>query len=62
MYDKYSIRWGYRPILDAATPEAERPTLDQWIREHEGDPMYMFGDPSGVDHDPADRGTSATTR
>ena len=50
VYDNYSIRWGYRPILDAATPEAERPTLDQWIREHEGDPLYMFGDPSSVDY------------
>jgi Met-zincin/Domain of unknown function (DUF5117)/Domain of unknown function (DUF5118) len=49
VYDKYSIRWGYRPILDAASPEAERPTLDQWVREHEGDPMYMFGDATGMD-------------
>jgi len=50
VYDLYSIRWGYRPILDAATPDAERPTLDRWIREHEGDPMYLFGDPSSVDY------------
>ena len=48
-YDKYSIAWGYRPILDAHTPDAERPTLDAWIREHEGDPLYRFGDPSGTD-------------
>ncbi len=48
-YDIYSIRWGYRPIPGAATPDAERPTLDRWIREHESDPMYRFGDPSGVD-------------
>jgi len=49
VYDKYSIRWGYRPIIDANSPDAERPTLDAWIREHEGDPMYMFGDPSSID-------------
>jgi hypothetical protein len=49
VYDLYSIRWGYRPILDAASPDAERPTLDRWIREHEGDPMYMFGDATGMD-------------
>jgi hypothetical protein len=49
VYDLYSIRWGYRPILDASSPEAERPTLDRWVREHEGDPMYMFGDATGMD-------------
>jgi hypothetical protein len=48
-YDKYSIRWGYRPILDARTPDAEQATLDQWIRERENDPVYRFGDPSGTD-------------
>jgi hypothetical protein len=50
VYDKYSIRWGYRPILDAAMPDDERPTLDRWIREHEADPMYRFGDPSSIDY------------
>ncbi|HEX9727318.1 MAG TPA: zinc-dependent metalloprotease [Gemmatimonadales bacterium] len=49
VYDKYAIRWGYRPILEAATPDAERPILDRWVREHEGDPMYMFGNPSSID-------------
>lgn len=48
-YDKYSIAWGYRPILDATTPDAEKKTLDQWIRAKENDPMYRFGDPSGTD-------------
>ena len=48
-YDDYSIKWGYRPILDAPTPDAELPTLDAWIREHEDDPVYWFGDPSGID-------------
>ncbi len=48
-YDLYAINWGYRPILDARTPDAEVATLDQWIRAHAGDPMYRFGDPSGTD-------------
>lgn len=48
-YDKYSIAWGYRPILDAATPDAEVPTLDKWIQEKAGDPMYRFGDANGTD-------------
>jgi hypothetical protein len=49
VYDTYSIRWGYRPIPGAATPDAEKATLDRWIKEHEGDPRYRFGDPSQVD-------------
>lgn len=49
VYDKYAISWGYRPILTAKTPDAEKPTLDTWIMEHSGDPMYRFGDPSGTD-------------
>jgi len=49
IYDTYAIRWGYRPIPGATTPDAEKPTLDRWIREHENDPHYRFGDPSGVD-------------
>ena len=42
IYDKYAIEWGYRPILDK-TAEEEKPILDSWIKEHEGDPMYRFG-------------------
>jgi hypothetical protein len=48
-YDLYSIRWGYRPIVNATSSDAERTTLDQWIREHEGDPIYRFGDGSSID-------------
>ena len=43
VYDKYSIKWGYRPILDAKSPNDEKATLDKWILEHAGDPMYRFG-------------------
>jgi hypothetical protein len=42
VYDKYSISWGYRPILDKSAEE-EKPVLNQWIMEHAGDPMYRFG-------------------
>jgi hypothetical protein len=48
-YDKYSIIWGYRPIPDAQSPDEEKQTLDQWIREREDDPIYRFGDPSTWD-------------
>ena len=39
VYDKYAIEWGYRPILEAKTPDEEKKTLDSWILKHEGDPM-----------------------
>ncbi|MHA7131919.1 zinc-dependent metalloprotease [Algoriphagus namhaensis] len=50
-YDKYAVAWGYRPILDAATPEDELPTLDQWITEKKGDPVYRYGR-QGNSYDP----------
>ena len=48
-YDVHAIEWGYRPILDA---EAERPTLNAWIREHEDDPAYFYGRSTGGRIDP----------
>jgi hypothetical protein len=48
-YDDYSIMWGYRPIPEAGSPDAERETLDRWIRERYDDPMYHFGDRSLID-------------
>ncbi len=48
-YDIYSVRWGYRPIPDAASPEDERPTLHKWILDTGDDPVYRFGDPSQAD-------------
>ncbi len=43
VYDTYAINWGYRLIPGADTPEAEKATLDKWIAEKAGDPMYEFG-------------------
>ncbi|MCG1037337.1 zinc-dependent metalloprotease [Polaribacter sargassicola] len=66
-YDKYSISWGYRPILDK-TAEEEKPILDSWILEHAGDPMYRFGrqqfgvvDPSSQTEDLGDDAVKAST-
>ena len=42
IYDKYAIGWGYRPILDKSDKE-EKETLDSWILEHAGNPLYRFG-------------------
>ncbi len=67
VYDKYSIRWGYRPILNTTAKE-EKPILDQWILKHAGDPMYRFGkqqfhviDPSSQTEDLGDDAVVAST-
>ncbi len=52
IYDKYSVSWGYRPILDKKGKE-EKEILDQWILEHAGDPMYRFGRQQGGVIDPS---------
>src|SRR5205814_4249828 len=43
-YDKFAIMWGYTPIPSARTPDAERPTLDQWAREKDTIPWYRFSE------------------
>ena len=48
-YDLYNIEWGYRPILDAESPEEELPTLRRWILAKADNPTYRFGDGSQVD-------------
>lgn len=45
-YDRYVINWGYR-VISGASPEAEKTTLDAWIRDHAGDPIYRFGQQRG---------------
>jgi hypothetical protein len=52
IYDKHSIEWGYRPILDAKSSTDEKTTLNKWIRDHEGDPKYFFGRQTGNPIDP----------
>ena len=67
VYDKYSISWGYRPILDKDA-KAEKETLDAWIMKHAGDPMYRFGhqqaggvvDPSSQTEDLGDNAMKAS--
>ena len=49
VYDYHSIRYGYKFIPDAKTPEEEKPVLNQWIVEKYDDPMYRFNDISTID-------------
>ncbi|SFU10682.1 protein of unknown function [Algoriphagus locisalis] len=65
-YDKYAVAWGYRPIPDAATPEDELETLDKWILEKQGDPIYRYGrqgnsyDPTAQSEDLGDNSMKAS--
>jgi hypothetical protein len=65
-YDKYAVAWGYRPIPDAATPEDELATLDKWILEKQGDPIYRYGrqgnsyDPTAQSEDLGDNSMKAS--
>jgi hypothetical protein len=65
-YDNYAINWGYRYIADANTPEEEKPTLNAWINEKAGDPVYLFGgsnsfDPSSQTESVGDDAVKAST-
>ena len=46
-YDLYAINWGYRYLPEAETPWDEKNTLDTWILEKAGDPIYEFGNGYG---------------
>ena len=52
-YDRFAIKWGYRPILDAATPEDELPILDGWARQQDSIPWLRFST-SDSPNDPFD--------
>ncbi|MFB1023357.1 MAG: zinc-dependent metalloprotease, partial [Vicingaceae bacterium] len=42
-YDSYAINWGYRVIPNVNSAQDERATLNTWINEKAGDPVYLFG-------------------
>lgn len=50
-YDRFSIRWGYKPVAGATTSEAEASTLDTWAREQDRTPWLRFNTPGsfGID-------------
>lgn len=47
-YDHYIINWGYRVIPGAKSPDEEAATLDRWILEKAGDPVYRYLPQSGL--------------
>lgn len=43
LYDIWAIEWGYKPIYDTKSPEADKLVLNEWVKAHETDPKYWFG-------------------
>lgn len=54
-YDRFATMWGYRPIPGAATPEAELPTLNEWIRQQDDRPYLRFMTSGTEGADPGDQ-------
>jgi len=52
-YDHFAVHWGHAPIPDAATPEDELATLDEWARVQDTRPWLRYQTP-GATNDPGD--------
>ena len=63
VYDIYSVKWGYKPILDVSVEE-EKSILKSWIIEKANDLKYRFGsagiDPSSQTEDLGDNAVKAS--
>jgi hypothetical protein len=53
-YDKWATMWGYKPIPGAATPEAEKKTLDEWARRQDATPWLRFSTEGSSGTDPGE--------
>ena len=66
-YDDYAINYGYRYIADANSADAEKETLNSWINEKAGNPIYKFGkqssrfDPTSQTEDIGNNSIKAST-
>jgi hypothetical protein len=66
-YDDYAINYGYRYIPDATSADDEKETLDGWIAEKAGNPIYKFGkqssrfDPTAQTEDIGNNSIKAST-
>jgi hypothetical protein len=66
-YDLWSIKWGYS-VIPAVDTEAERPILNEWVKERADDPVYFYGrqtipriDPRSQSEDLGDDAALAST-
>ncbi|MGQ0538067.1 MAG: zinc-dependent metalloprotease [Gemmatimonadaceae bacterium] len=67
-FDDWVINWGYRVLPNAATPEDERKTLNEWITQQNGPLQYRYVpqqiggiDPRSQTEDVGDDPVRATT-
>lgn len=51
-YDKHAVNWGYRYIPNAKSADEEKATLNKWIIDRAGNPIYFFGRQTGKPIDP----------
>ena len=51
-YDVWATKWGYAPILGAASADDEKTTLDAWAREQDQTAWYRFSTPGAQNADP----------
>jgi len=52
-YDKWAIIYGYRPVLGAATAEAELSVLNDMVKARADNPLYRYGPQRGNPVDPS---------
>ena len=53
-YDEFATAWGYKPIPDAITPDAEKKTLDLWARQQDEIPWLRFSTAKAAGSDPGE--------
>lgn len=53
-YDVFATMWGYKPVPDARTPDAERPALNSWAEMQDSVPWYRFTTSGDAEADPGD--------
>ena len=51
-YDRWAIRWGYRPLPQAGSRQEQEGLLHEWIAEVSDDPRFFYGRQSAERIDP----------
>ena len=53
-YDKWATMWGYKPVAGAASPQAEKKTLDEWAKQQDSKPWLRFSTEGSAGTDPGE--------
>jgi hypothetical protein len=59
-YDKWAAKWGYTWFPDDMSDEEIQKTLDKWVVERAGDPVYFYGRQTGSKIDPRSQNEDLT--